>query len=85
MLNKSQCKKIVDHAVAYAGNRVHGIEVSIDASTVATSRFALGNMTQNQAPFVAALTLRVLSDGRQARVETTDLSNHGVSKAVDNR
>lgn len=84
MLDKSQCQKIVDHAVAYAGNRVHGIEVSIDASTIATSRFALGSMTQNQAPFGTNLSLRVLNNGRQARVETTDLSNAGISKTVDN-
>ena len=84
MLNKSQCKKIVDHAVAYAGNRVDGIEVSIDAQAIATSRFALGSMTQNQAPYAATLSLRVLNAGRQARVETTDLSNAGVSKCIDN-
>lgn len=84
MLNRSQCQKIIDHAIAYAASRVQGTEVSIESSTVSTSRFAQGNMTQNQAPYAAKVSLRVLANGRQARVETSDLSNAGISKAIDN-
>lgn len=84
MLNRSQCEKIIDHAIAYAASRVQGTEVSIETSTVSTSRFAQGNMTQNQAPYAAKVSLRIMANGRQARVETSDLSNAGISKAVDN-
>jgi PmbA protein len=83
MLTRDQCQKIIDHAIAYAASRVQGTEVSIEASTISTSRFAQGNMTQNQAPYAAKVSLRVLANGRQARVETTDLSNAGISKAID--
>ena len=46
----------------------------VSASDVATSRFANNEMTQNQAPNVVSVSVRVIVDRRQARLSTDRVS-----------
>jgi predicted Zn-dependent protease len=84
MISKNSAKRIIDRAIAHAGKRVDGIEVTVWGSNIATSRFALNSMTQNQAPDTVAVSVRVLVDGRQARLGTDNISAQAVRTVVDN-
>ncbi|HEY9712447.1 MAG TPA: DNA gyrase modulator, partial [Chroococcales cyanobacterium] len=84
MISKSDCKKIVDLAVEHGKGKVDGVEVIVTGSEVATSRFANNGMTQNQAPSNVNFSVRVVSDGRQARLCGDDFSPEGVKQVVDN-
>jgi predicted Zn-dependent protease len=75
---------MIDRAIAYAGKRVDGIEVTVIGVSISTSRFALNSMTQNQAPVRVSISARVLVDGRQARLETDNISVKGIYAVVDN-
>jgi len=57
-------------------------ELTITSSNVATSRFANNEMTQNQAPSLDLLSVRVIANGRQARLTGFDLSQGGVKQLV---
>lgn len=87
MLTESQCRKIIDFALA-CGKKLASkkkplaIEVSLTGSNVATSRFANNEMTQNQAPDASYLSVRVLKNGRQARLDSLDLSSDGIAALV---
>ena len=88
MLNESQCRKIIDaaikHALSFASKKKPiEVEVSITGSNLATSRFANNEMTQNQAPDSNVVAVRLLRDGRQARLETLDLSESGIERLVE--
>ena len=88
MLNESQCRKIVDAAIEHAlkfssKKKPIEAEVSISGSNLATSRFANNEMTQNQAPDYNVVAVRLLRDGRQARLETLDLSQRGIERLVE--
>lgn len=88
MLSESQAKKIVDFVLelcAKHSSKKHPAqaEVSITGSNVATSRFANNEVTQNQAPDITTVALRVLQDQRQVRLETLDLSDKGLTKLVE--
>ncbi len=88
MLNESQCRKIIDaaikHALSFASKKKPiEVEVSITGSNLATSRFANNEMTQNQAPDSNIVAVRLLRDGRQARLETLDLSESGIERLVE--
>jgi predicted Zn-dependent protease len=88
MLNESQCRKIIDaaikHALSYSTKKKPiEAEVSITGSNLATSRFANNEMTQNQAPDSNIVAVRLLRAGRQARLETLDLSDAGIERLVD--
>ncbi len=70
MITESQCRRIIDEVVTYAKSRkVDGVEVYVAGSNVATSRFANNAMTQNQAPDSYAVSVRLLLNGRQVRME----------------
>lgn len=83
MLTEEASRKIVDLAVHHAGKSVDGIEVHLIGTDVETSRFANNEMTQHQANTMDKLAVRVLSAGRQIRLETDDLSTAGVCAVVD--
>ncbi|MDR3612951.1 MAG: TldD/PmbA family protein [Candidatus Obscuribacterales bacterium] len=84
MLSEKKVKKIIDFAIDYAGKRVDGIEVTVTGSDIATSRFALNSMTQNQAPNLVSVSVRVLHDSKQTRLETDEISENGIKNLVDN-
>jgi predicted Zn-dependent protease len=84
MISKQKCKQIIELAVKHARRKADGIEVSIDGSDVATSRFACNSMTQNQCPDSVTVSVRAIIDGKQARQSTDDYSASGIRKVVDN-
>lgn len=84
MITEDKAKQIIDGAIRYARRKVDGIEVTLHGSNIATSRFAQNGMTQNQAPTVESIAVRVLLKGRQARLNGDDLSEKAVSALVDN-
>lgn len=89
MLTESGCRKITDYALA-TGSKLTGkkknaqLEVTLTGSNLATSRFANNAMTQNQAPQLDTISIRVLQDGRQARMDGHDLSESGVERLIEN-
>jgi len=66
-----------------AKGKANGVEVTVTTSAMSTSRFALNEMTQNQAPVVSTVSVRLLQNGRQVRVENSDLSQKGIESAVE--
>src|SRR5688572_714747 len=84
MITEKQCKKIIDTALAHARGQADGIEVHVFGSDVATSRFANNGMTQNQAPSSVSVSVRVIVDGRQARLSSDRVSPSAVRELVDN-
>lgn len=86
--SESQCRKLIESAIKY-GQKLSGkkkplqIEVTLTGSDLATSRFAGNEMTQNQSPEVCVMAVRILKDGRQARLQSLDLSEAGVKRLVD--
>lgn len=83
MLTKIQCQEIIEMACANGAARADGIETHITGSNIATSRFALNSMTQNQAPDSVTVSVRVQMRGKQARLETSDISVAGIKQVVD--
>lgn len=84
MITKEACKRIVDLAVDYAQGKADEVEVSIAGSNVATSRFANNAMTQNQSPDTVAISVRVIKDGKQARLSSDRCSDSGIKELVQN-
>lgn len=84
MISQSESKRLIDLALAHAGKRVDGVEVTVNGSNFATSRFANNNMTQNQAPERVSVSVRVISGKRQIRLSSDDISNSGIEHLVDN-
>ena len=84
MITEARAKKIIDSAIRYARRKVDGIEVTLNGSNIATSRFAQNGMTQNQAPTTESVSVRVLLKGRQARLNGDDLTEKAVQALIDN-
>lgn len=84
MVARGAAQKLIEQTLAQAAQRVDGAEVHITGSNVATSRFANNEMTQNQAPVNLKISLRVINDGRQIRLDTDDSSPAGIKTLVDN-
>lgn len=84
MVARGAAQKIIEQTLAQAAGRVDSAEVHITGSNVATSRFANNEMTQNQAPVNLKISLRVINDGRQIRLDTDDSSPAGIKTLVDN-
>jgi len=88
LLTESLCKELVEMAMAEANKLAKTLRIKLEAeltvtsSNVATSRFANNEMTQNQAPSLDLLSLRVIANGRQARLTGEDLSEGGVRQLV---
>src|SRR5262249_55047193 len=74
----------IDLALAHAKGKADAAEIYVTASDVATSRFANNGMTQNQAPASTSVSVRVLVDGRQARLSTSQMSARAIRQLVDN-
>ncbi len=68
MIQETDAKKIIDQARNYAQGKCQSIEITVNANNVATSRFANNEMTQNQAPEVLDLSIRV-SVGSPVKVQ----------------
>ena len=47
MITEAKCKKIIDLAIAHAGDRVTDMQVTVFEQDQATSRFANNEMTQH--------------------------------------
>ncbi len=85
MLSEAQCQTLIEKVIASGKSlALDGIEVRLQASNIATSRFANNSMTQNQAPTKTQVSVRVIRDGRQARLSTEDLSVEGLEKVIRN-
>jgi predicted Zn-dependent protease len=88
LLTETLCKEIVELALSEAAKLAKSkhikadAELTITSSNIATSRFANNEMTQNQAPSLDLLSLRVIANGRQARLSGQDLSEDGVRQLV---
>jgi predicted Zn-dependent protease len=88
LLTESLCKDMIDLALGEATKlaKSRGLkaeaELTITSTNVATSRFANNEMTQNQAPSLDLLSVRVIANGRQARQTGEDLSEDGVRQLV---
>lgn len=83
MIQKDFCQKIIDTAIVAAAKKVDGIEVTVTASDIATTRFANNSVTQNQSPDTESVSVRVLIDGRQARLSTDQTSPQSIKELVD--
>jgi predicted Zn-dependent protease len=81
---KEHCQDIIDAAISHASGKSDGIEVSVSGSNVATSRFANNEMTQNQSPNVESVSVRVIVNGRQARLASDQTSVKAIRELVDN-
>lgn len=83
-MNEKSAKKLIDTVLDVSAKKFDGVEVTLAGSDVATSRFAESQMTQNQAPESHRLSVRVLKDGRQIRLETSDTGPAGIKAVLDN-
>jgi predicted Zn-dependent protease len=83
MIKKQDCDNIIDSALSYGKGKADGLEVTVDASNVATSRFANDSMTQNQAPNTISVSVRCLLGKRQARLDTDKISPADIRQLVD--
>lgn len=85
MISQDQAKNLIDTAVRYGKRKkADGIEVTVTASDIATSRFANNGMTQNQSPQLVNISLRVQKDGKQARLSSDQITPAGIRALVDN-
>jgi predicted Zn-dependent protease len=84
MITQAKCRSLIDVALQHARRKADGIEVTILASDIATSRFANHSVTQNQSPERVQISVRVQKDGRQARLSTDDMSFSAIRRLVDN-
>ena len=83
MITRKRCQQISDFVIAYAGDRVRGVEVLINAVNDATSRFANNEMTDHVAGASASVTIAVQLPGRTALVLGDDLTRKGLRHLVD--
>lgn len=85
MISQDQAKTLIDTALRHAKRKkVDGIEVTVTASDIATSRFANNGMTQNQSPQLINISLRVQKDGKQARLSSDQITPAAIKSLVDN-
>jgi PmbA protein len=85
MITREECKALIDVAIKHGvRKKADGVEVSIKASNVATSRFANNGMTQNQSPQCVTVSVRALKDGKQARLTSDVTKPEGIRQLVEN-
>ena len=84
LLPRKKCQELF-LAVEQAARRasVVDIEVSLASTTDALTRFANNEIHQNVAERSTSLSVRVITDGRTARVSTNRLNRDGIQAAVD--
>ena len=83
MISKEECESIIDKGLAYGKNKADGLDIQVDASSVATSRFANNSMTQNQAPSSVSVSVRAVAGGKQTRLSADKISPADVEKLID--
>jgi predicted Zn-dependent protease len=83
MITRTHCQTLIESAIDYAAGKADGIEVTVSASDMATSRFAGNSMTQNQSPEHASVAVRVLKDGKQSRLTSDRVGIIDVNNLVD--
>lgn len=83
MITRDKTESIVQFVLDYARGKAQGAEVIISASDIATSRFANNGMTQNQAPDHVHVSVRILKNGRQARLSSDKLTSDSLRHLVD--
>lgn len=83
MITRDKTESIVEFILDYAKGKAQGAEVTISASDIATSRFANNGMTQNQAPDHVLVSVRLLKNGRQARLSSDKLTIDSLRQLVD--
>jgi predicted Zn-dependent protease len=85
MITQEQAKSLIDVAIKHGvRKKVDGIEATVHASNVSTSRFANNGMTQNQSPERITLSVRVQKGGKQARLSSDKISPAGIRELVEN-
>ena len=83
MITKNQAQRIVDVAVEYARGFSSGLEVCVSDAQDSAARFANNGITQHLNRSNTSVSVRVLVNGRQARLSSTDLSVKSIRKLVD--
>lgn len=85
MINQDECRALIDAALKHGlKKKADGVEVTVEASNVATSRFANNGMTQNQSPEQITVSVRVQKNGRQARLSSDQPTAAGMRQLVEN-
>ncbi len=83
MITEAKCRKIIDLAIAHAGDRVTDMQVTIFEQEQATSRFANNEMTQNVDTSATTVSFLINARGRSSFYQTDDLSTRAIKRAVD--
>jgi PmbA protein len=83
VISKEESEKIIDHGLAYGKGKADGLEIQVEASSIATSRFANNGMTQNQSPSSVSVSVRAVAGGKQTRLSADKLSPADVEKLID--
>ncbi len=83
MITEAKCKKIIDLAIAHAGDRVTDMQVTIFEQDQATSRFANNEMTQNVDTSTTTVTITINAKGRTSFYSTDNTSTKAIKRAVD--
>jgi predicted Zn-dependent protease len=85
MISEDEARDLIDIAVRHgARQKADGVEATVSASDVATSRFANNGMTQNQSPRHVSISVRVQKNGKQARLSSDQITPAGVRRLVEN-
>jgi predicted Zn-dependent protease len=83
MITEAKCKKIIDLAIAHAGDRMTDMQVTVFEQDQATSRFANNEMTQHVDTCTTMVTITVNARGRTATFTTDSTSTKAIKRAVD--
>ena len=84
LLTQSECASLFEQAQrAAASAGVRDVEVSIQASSESLTRFANNEIHQNVSERVRGLAVRVVVDGRTARVATNRLHRDAIASTVE--
>lgn len=83
MISLKKAEALIEYAMDCCKGKTQGTEVTIRSTDVSTSRFANNGMTQNQAPDYTEISVRVVKDGRQARLSSDDLSQQAIKSLMD--
>ena len=84
LLSQSECRALFEQAQRSAARAgIRDVEVSVQASSEALTRFANNGIHQNVSERVRGLSVRLLVDGRTARAGTNRLDAEGVAAAVE--
>jgi predicted Zn-dependent protease len=83
VISKEDSERIIDKGLAYGKSKADGLEIQVEASSVATSRFANNSMTQNQSPSSVSVSVRAVAGGKQTRLSADKISPADVEKLID--